>query len=250
MQQNIFQTIIAIILIPILLFIIWRIRRRKLARYDSPILGKIEVLQKYNKELLLTINDYDQGVSIEHPTIKNSYFYCIAAKTLKAVKGIKNPKILMLGLGANTVSSLIANKNPKIHQTIVEIDKQIIQACKEYFELEKLPNYTIINKDAYKLMVKRLPKKYDVIITDIFTGKKPFISLESNEPQFIDRLILNLKPKGTIIFNRVAHSKEMRQGGVELKKYLSRKFEKVTIFDIKDSRGYRNYVIIGTKKKT
>jgi len=56
MQQNITGLIIALILVPILLFFYWRLRLKKIAFYNSPILGKIEIFQKYNSEKVLTIN--------------------------------------------------------------------------------------------------------------------------------------------------------------------------------------------------
>lgn len=250
MQQNFAGIIIPIITILILLIILWRIGLRALKKYHSPTLGEIEVLQKYNGEKLLTINGYAQGISIEKKSLKKSYWYCVANETVKFCRIRKNPRILMLGLGANTISSLIAQQNPKIHQTIVEIDSQIIQACQEYFGLRELPNYCLIQADAYKLVndKKTFTKKFDAIIVDIYTGKPPFVSLKSNLPNFIEKLLPWLKKEGMIIFNRPAHTKDTRKDSQKLKDYLVTLFIKTEVFDIKDPRGYRNNVIIGTTK--
>ncbi len=148
--------LIPVILIPLLILALWRVNIRKLKEYDSKF-GKIKVFKKYNCEKLLTIGVYEQGVSTEKESIKKSYWYKVAKETVKFCNGKKNPKVLMLGLGANTVSSLINKLNPKIHQTIVEIDKNIVLCCREFFELDKLTNYDLMIADAYKLFDQEKP---------------------------------------------------------------------------------------------
>ena len=65
MQQSIIQIIIPLLLIPFLLWTYFRLRLKKLAQYKSEKLGNITVIEKYNKERVLTINYYAQGISIE-----------------------------------------------------------------------------------------------------------------------------------------------------------------------------------------
>lgn len=241
---------IAILLVPILLLVLKRLRLKKLVELNSKLLGKIEVFEKFNKEKVLTINSYPQGVSIEKDSIKKSYWYKIADETVLHSKKIKNPKILMLGLGANTISGLINKLDPNISQTIVEFDPMIIKACQEYFQLKDIKNLNLLNKDAYKLVKDKsfLKNKFDVVIVDIFTGNPPYIDLKSNKPNFIQQLLPLLKKKGTIIFNRPAHTKEARNDGFILKEYLESLFKNVNIFDIQDPRGFRNHVITASIK--
>lgn len=252
MQQNISNLIIPLILTLILLFFYWRLRLKKLAIYNSPILGKIEVFEKYNKEKVLTINSYPQGVSIENKSIEKSYWFKIAEIVAKFCSSKKNPKILMLGLGANTIPNLIAQKNLKIHQIIIEIDKSIISACRKYFNLDQLPNYQIIQADAFSISVSSfqfLVSSFDAIVVDIFTGQPPYVSLNSNQPNFIEKIMPFLKKDGMIVFNRPAHNKEVRIGGFELEKYLKTLFQKTEILEIKDPRRFKNHVIAGWLKK-
>lgn len=260
MQQNYIQILIPLILIPVLLVIYFRLRLKRLATYKSEKLGNIAVIEKYDKERILTINYYAQGVSIEKGSIKKSYWYKVADLTVKHCKSIKNPKILMLGLGANTISNLIDKLNPKIHQTIVEYDENIIQACKEYFGLDKLKNFTLVHGDVYKLIGKwsslrvrrdvgRGNLSFDVIIVDIFTGNAPFVDVKSNEAEFIQKVLKVLKKDGVIIFNRPAHKEDLREGSKKLQEYLSRYLKNTDLLDIKDPRGYRNNIITATQKK-
>lgn len=252
MQSNIFPLAAPLILIPLLLFALWRIGLRKLKSYHSPLLGKIEVLQKYNGEKILTTNSYIQGISTEKENVSQSYWYCVAKQTALFCKNYRNPQILMLGLGANTIPNLIAKINPEIHQTIVEIDDSIISACKEFFGLDKLPNYKLIQADAFKLIGGKNAfegKKFDVAIVDVFIGSPPYVSIESNQPNFIEKLLPYLKKEGAIIFNRPGHTEMVRADSRKLENYLKTLFTKTQLFDVCDPRGFRNSIITGQVKK-
>lgn len=243
-----FNIIGPLILIIILLRIYFRLRIKKKYTRCSPLLGKVEVVEKYNQEKMLTINGYAQGISIHDPSIVKSYWYKIAQETVRLCKG-KNPShILMLGLGANTITLLIDKLNPKIHKTIVEIDDVIIQACQSFFDLDKLKNLNLIHQDAYKLVTsKQLKQRFDVIIIDIYLGKPPFVDLQSNQPSFVQQLVPYLKKEGSLIFNRPAHISKARDENAEFVKFLKNLFKKVVVFDIKDPRGFRNHVIAATQ---
>lgn len=250
MQQDTTQIIIALAAIPILLILIWRIRLKRLALYQSKILGKIEVLKKYDGEKVLTTNGYLQGISIQKKSIEQSYFYTVAFEAVKFCQDKNKPIVLTLGLGANTIPNLIAKLNPNIQQTIVDIDADIIQACQNFFALDKLPKSQIIQADVYELAEQKnaFAKQFDVVIVDVFTGEPPYISLKSNQPNFIEKLLPWLKRDGMIIFNRPAHKEKLRADGLLLEKYLKTLFKNTQVFDIKDPRGYRNYVITAKLK--
>lgn len=244
--------------------LIWRLRLKKIKTYNSPLLGKIEVFSKYNNEKALTINNYVQGISIEHPSVESSYWGYVANLVINICKKETSPNVLMLGLGANSISALVAKKNPKVKQTVIEIDSQIIQACKDYFNLDTTPNLTLIHENVYnifpllppywkkekkKVADKRISgKKFDVIIVDIFTGKTPFYSEDSSKPEFIMRLKQYLKNDGVILFNRPGTNKEVLEDNQRLARFLKSQFKKVKIDLIKDTRGYRNNIITGVKK--
>lgn len=249
MQQDLYQIIIPLFSIPFLLLAYWRLNLKRLKIYHSPLLGKIEIFKKYNGEKVLTINSYIQGVSTEKDSIKKSYEYCIATHTTSFCKSRKNAEVLMLGLGANTIPNLVAKIDPQIRQTIIEIDKYIIDACRKYFNLDQLPNYRLIKADVYKLAIKKkfFNYKFDVIVVDIFTGNPPYVSLQSNQPSFIKKLLPWLKRDGMIVFNRPGHTEKTRSDSRELQQYLNTLFKTIQLFDIKDPRGYRNNVITGDR---
>lgn len=246
MQQNIASLIIALVLLPIIFLAIWRLKLKRLALYHSPILGKIEVLQKYNGEKVLATNSYPQGISIEQESVRQSYWFTMASEAVKFCGNKKNPQVLSLGLGAGTTPNLIAQLNPKINQTIVEIEGLIIKVCKEFFGLDKIKNTKVIQADAFTYIQDGPKGRFDVIVVDIFLAIPPYISTSSNQPDFIKKLLSCLKQDGAIIFNRPGHTEAVRNDSQKLENYLKTLFKETKILDIKDPRGYRNSIITGT----
>lgn len=151
----------------------------------------------------------------------------------------------MLGLGANTISSLIAQKNSSINQTVLEIDESIIKACQDFFDLNKTPNVKVIKTDAIRYFTTPPTLKYDCIIVDIFTGKTPYVVEESNKPKFIKKLIKNLVKDGLILFNRPGTQKRILEDNQNLEKFLKTIFKQTGIHLVCDPRGYKNNIITG-----
>lgn len=245
MWPSYYEIIIPAASLPILLLALWRIGIRNLKTYRSPLLGKIEILQKYNGEKVLATNSYPQGISVEQKSIKESYWYAVAKLAADRCQNKTYPKVLMFGLGANTIPQLIAKLNPHIHQTVVEIDPLIIQACKEYFQLDQTSNLNVLQADAYKIVTdkKAFPEKFDAIIVDLFTCQPPYLSHKSNQPPFIQKLLPLLKENGRIIFNRPAHNDAVRKEGEGLQRYLQTVFKTADLSLVKDPRGFKNHVI-------
>ncbi len=236
--------IISLILLIVCLLAYFRLRLKKIKTVKSNFLGKIEILKKYNGEIVLIGAGLPQGVTINDKSIQKSYWYEMALQTVRHCKNKKNCQILMLGLGANTIPRLIAKQNPNIHQSLVEIDPAIISICEEFFQLNSLPKYTLLNVDAYKLVSqKALNKKFDVILVDIFTDEDSFVNSKSNSPDFITNLKSSLKTNGLLLFNKPSHNQKTLDDTEKLKKYLKVNFKKVNSKLIVDPRGYKNQII-------
>ncbi len=226
------------------LYILWRYNIKKVQTYISPLQGSIVVWEKYNKEKLLTINNYSQGISITDSSIKKSYWYKIASRVLEVCKKKKNPHVLVLGLGANTTSLLIQKENQRVSFTIVEIDTQIIQACKDWFNLYSLKKLTLINDDAYKVIGKKTQIRgpFDAIIIDIFNGKSSK-KIHSREKKIITQLSKLLSPHGALVFNWPANSEKTKKEADKIMSNCKKIGLHVYKEYVKDSRRYKNYVI-------
>lgn len=233
-----------LIILLICFYILWRYRLKKIQTYISPLFGTIVVWEKYNKEKLLTINNFSQGISINDASVKKSYWYKIASRTLEVCRKSKNPHVLILGLGANTTSLLIQKENPRVSFTIIEIDKQIIQACKDWFCLYSLKNLTLINDDAYKIIGKKMQlyKLFNVIVIDIFNGKSGY-RIHSREEKIIVQLVKLLHPHGALVFNWPANSDKTKKEADEIIKNCKKIGLQVTKDYIQDPRKYKNFVI-------
>lgn len=234
------------LLILLLLFLIKRLTIKKLATYHSDISGSVEIWQKYNLEKMLTINGFPQGISINDPSIKKSYWYFVAEATVKFCQNQLDPQILILGLGSGTISSLISRFNPKIRQTVIEIDPIIVQLCQKFFDLNKIAHLKLIIADGYKFLSQKnnLKDKFDVIILDIAQGEKQIIPNQSSNINFIKNLNHRVKDKGLIIFNRDAHTENLQLENQHFVKSISTLFKQIDNYSIKDPRGYQNSIII------
>lgn len=250
MHIYLYEVILFLLVIAACLAILRSIGIIRLKKYTSPLLGSVEVWQKFSGEKSLTINKYTHGISIYKKSISKSYWYHIAKITLDHCRSKKQPKVLFLGLGANTSSLLVARKNPATHQTIIEIDDSIIKACETYFELKTMPNYTLIKGDAYKLIDTRKDfiHTFDVIVIDIFTGNPPYVSTRSDKPTFIQKLLTWSKPGGLLVFNRPANTKQALLDSEALTAYLRTILKNVTTTCIKDPRLFQNNIVTGIVK--
>lgn len=237
-----------IFVVLLLVFFVWLIRRKKLKEYHSSFLGLIEVWEKYNGEKVLTINKYPHGISTNLKNVEKSYWYYIAQEALRHIQKKKKPEVLFFGLGANTSSRIIDLENPKVHQTIIEIDKNIVEACKIFFHLDDMKHVTIVQGDAYKLIDSRkdFNNKFDVLVVDIFTGIPPYVSTKTNQPPFVKKILKWSKKDGRVIFNRPANIKKGREDTKKLVIYLRTLFNNVKNVYIKDPRGYQNDIVTAT----
>lgn len=243
--------IIQIFIIGLAIFVTFYIKRRitweRLKRYESAISGYIDVSEKYNGEKVLMTNYFVQGVSIEKKSIARSYWYRIAQEILNHCKDKKNATILFIGLGANTSSALINKKNSKLHQVIVEIDPLVIQACRDYFNLDSLQNAEIIQSDIFTLLPKKKKawqNMFDAIVIDTFDASPPYLLKGSHDPKFLDQLAGWLKSDGMFLFNIPV--KTTGKDIPALLSYLETVFKEQKHEIIRDPRGYRNHVILAS----
>lgn len=240
-----------VLLLISIVFFYWayrRLRLKRLASYKSDFNGKVEVFEKYNGEKVIATDSFPQGISVDDKSISKSYWHKVAQLLLDHCQNKYSPHILFLGLGGNTSSSLVAKSNPKILQTIVEIDPIIILACREFFNLDQIPNLEMIQADAFKLLKQKRPfkQKFDVIVVDIYLGNSATESENSTQLAFIKQLLPYLKDDSLLIFNRPSHNLRAKQANQMLEKNLSRLFQNTQTIYVKDPRRYRNDLVIAS----
>ena len=107
--------------------------------------------------------------------------------------------ILVLGVGGGSIIKVLRNKYPKAAITGIEIDKEMINIGKKYFNLD-IYNANIKIQDAFSL-VKKDKGKYDLILIDLLIGRDSPKKLSSEE--FFQNCKKLLNKKGTIVINRL-----------------------------------------------
>jgi spermidine synthase len=140
--------------------------------------------------------------------------------------------ILILGVAGGSVIQTLRNDfklSTKI--TAVEIDADVIQLAKTYFQLHKTTALELITADAFEY-IKSTKNKFDLIIVDIFNDIQMPKELFQNEFWIHTSKLLNYK--GLCLFNSIYTSKEELNRNSQLKANLSSTFK--TIESIKTNR--------------
>ena len=135
--------------------------------------------------------------------------------------------ILVLGVAGGSVIKTLTNEigySNKI--TGVEIDAQVIQIAKDFFDLDAIQNLELVVDDAFEFVLKT-KNKYGLIIIDIFqdTTMPNFLF----ETFFVNRILEILELKGIFLFNTMCLSDKDNDRNAEYLKNLTLKQVEVLI---------------------
>ena len=153
--------------------------------------------------------------------------------------------ILVLGVaGGSVIKTLVNEIEFKGKITGVEIDPEIITLANKYFNLDKIPNLTIIIEDACKF-VQKSNKTFDLIIIDIFQDNTmPEFLFET---VFIENTCSLLNPGGYLLFNTMIHTKSDQERNNQYKENFSS--EQFTILSLPKVEVYNELFIIQKTKR-
>jgi len=76
-------------------------------------------------------------------------------------------RILMIGLGAGSVSTYLARAMPQARIDVVELDPGVISAAHKYFGVQATDRVRIVESDA-RVYLKRHSELYDLILLDAY----------------------------------------------------------------------------------
>lgn len=129
----------------------------------------------------------------------------------------KMESILVLGLaGGSVVKTLVDEISYKGKITAVDIDKQIVEVAKTYFNLDEIDNLEIVVDDAQQF-VHKLKSKYNLIIIDVFQDDKMPDFLFS--PEFVNRVLSLRTHNGKILFNTMKNNKKQSERNTNFIKF-------------------------------
>ncbi len=106
--------------------------------------------------------------------------------------------VLFVGGGAFTGPKNFLAVYPETNIDVIEIDTDVIDVAKNYFDLQDDPRLQIFNDDARKHLTT-FDKKYDVIILDAYASTYVPYHLMTHE--FFQTLEQRLEPDGVIVSN-------------------------------------------------
>lgn len=179
--------------------------------FESKFSGKIEVkkIWEWGWQYYVTTDNLTQSGGL------------IGDLWKPVVSSIKYPvsSILILGLATGTLAKLINKKFKDAKIIGVEIDPVMINIGKKYFDLEKIPNLKIINKNA-----RDFSGVFDVIFVDLYLGDQP--------PSFLYsfKYLKKLRGSGkTVIINHLFYDDKKKKAAQELISRLNKYFKKITL---------------------
>ncbi|MCH7951914.1 hypothetical protein IH980_04215 [Patescibacteria group bacterium] len=187
----------------------------------SQVNGQIKVVKLFGTYRLVA-GGYTQSGGLIHTIWKK-----VLKRIAKDLK-IKEPKILLLGLGAGSAAQLSHNLWPDAQITALELDPVMIELGKKYFNLDNISNVRIINNDAIDWVIKKSTKqsreRFRLILVDLYVGGDPAPAM--NQDAFLSAISRLLEEKGIALFNRLIKSGEKREMK-NFKKKLSELFDNV-----------------------
>lgn len=198
-----------------------------LAKYLS-FLIPVNVVKKkstINKTLEVTWNNGQLVLDSKNTNYSFGSLQRILRKGLKYIgfERIRNfNSILVLGVaGGSVIETLVEEIKFKGKITGVEIDTEIVQIAKDYFNIDRFTNLELIADDAFEFILKT-KEHYDLIIIDIFqdTQMPNFLFQDF----FIQRINSLLNPEGFILFNTMVLSDKDRARNLDYRKKFNADF--------------------------
>ncbi len=121
--------------------------------------------------------NFENGTKVLNSENANYSFGSLHQIMLKGISEVlrksRPANVLMLGLGAGSALSILANKCKRPYSvTVIEIDPELITIAREHFGLDNYAQLNLICGDA-AAEIKKLPEEsFDFIIDDIFWDNK------------------------------------------------------------------------------
>jgi spermidine synthase len=112
--------------------------------------------------------------------------------------------VLMIGLGAGSISTYLGRAMPDLRIDGVELDPGVIAAGRKYFGLKENGNVRFIESDG-RVYLNRSKDLYDIIILDAFRDLGVPFHLLTRE--FYDLVKAHLAPGGVVVSNVAANTK-------------------------------------------
>lgn len=110
----------------------------------------------------------------------------------------KRERVLMIGLGGGTFTTLLRRHFPDLWIDVVEIDPVVVEAAKRFFGVQEDQRFRIYVQDGAKF-VRQTPHLYDLVLLDAYSGEGLPSDLVS--PAFFAAVKNSVSDEGVVILN-------------------------------------------------
>lgn len=117
------------------------------------------------------------------------------------VKGIQPKRLLQLGGGAFTLPSVLLKEHKSMQLDVVEVDSELPDIARQYFNLKPCRQLTIYVKDGNQY-VAETENIYDMIIMDVFEDAA--IPATFRTAAFMRNMRLHTSKRGIVAINVIA----------------------------------------------
>ncbi|MDA3954795.1 MAG: fused MFS/spermidine synthase [Bacteroidales bacterium] len=153
----------------------------------------------------------------------------------------KYENILMLGLGAGTTTTYLNKYLKNANITGIELDEEVIELSKKYFNLQESPNYKILNDDG-RIFLSRDNHEYDIIMLDAYKGG--YIPFHLCTQEFYSLVKEHLTENGCVILNLHSNTNLFNP----LYTTLLSVFDNVDLYSYPNNSNVVAIAYLGTKK--
>lgn len=140
--------------------------------------------------------DNQSILSLKNPKAVPSRYIRIAA--LGAVLTPKLDRMLMLGLGGGTYTTLLHRHFPDLVVDAVEIDPVVVEAARSFFGVKEDERFRIHVQDGGKF-IRETRETYDLVFLDAYSGEGLPRALST--PAFFDAVRAKVTDGGVVILN-------------------------------------------------
>ena len=149
--------------------------------------------------------------------VTGSVWDAIAAPLL-ALPRARRRAVLILGLGGGSAARIVRAIAPDARIVGVELDRAVLAAAREHFDLEEL-GVEVIEADALRFL-RRDSSRYDVVLEDVFVGAGDGVHKPGWLPHpGLDLAAERITPGGVLVSNTLD---ETRAVGTALKRRFAR----------------------------
>lgn len=129
----------------------------------------------------------------------NEHVYDYSRLVLYSLFLFPDPKnILIAGLGGAVVPNQFTSMFPEINIDILEIDPNVVELSKKYFNFKESEKVKVHIGDAFQT-ISDLDKKYDLVVLDVFNNR--YIPYHIMCYEFLTKVYNSLNDKGVVVIN-------------------------------------------------